>query len=682
MLTYFVWSVSNKQTYQQSLLSGSIIVSQVLTDHTSSELLCVACDCCRIDEECYRRVRLYKSERGGYVSILESSGPAASRSERDVSSVRFLRTLLCRSQFGSGLPLFRKYHDNECEMEGNLFQTFLQSWMRLQATRGLYTPRQVSRLTGYVLHSPRDNSRLKTITHLTRATHNPPGRIKSCNTCVRFSHGGIASSPDSEIPVATSGTALVLPVQNILVGHEARLCDASHLVLALITGTLSTRLQSGTLSTRLQSGTLSTRLQSGTLSTRLRSGTLSTRLRSGTLSTRLRSGTLSTRLRSGTLSTRLRSGTLSTRLRSGTLSTRLRSGTLSTRLRSGTLSTRLRSGTLSTRLRSGTLSTRLRSGTLSTRLRSGTLSTRLRSGTLSTRLRSGTLSTRLRSGTLSTRLRSGTLSTRLRSGTLSTRLRSGTLSTRLRSGTSVTKMAVFGLVSAVAGFVKVRYLVDKAIIDNMVFRCHYRITSAIFFVCCILCTANNLIGDPINCINDGAIPGHVINTFCWITSTFTLPHQQGKPVGTHVVHPGVGTIGDHEKETRYHAYYQWVPFMLFFQGVLFYIPHWIWKNWEEGKIRMISEGIRGAMISSKDERKDKQTRLVQYIIDTMHLHNMYAAGYFLCEALNFVNVVSGWDMDTLSRDSGGLELICSMSECGGLANITEIVPKNNYKLLD
>uniref|UniRef100_A0A1B0DHS4 Uncharacterized protein n=1 Tax=Phlebotomus papatasi TaxID=29031 RepID=A0A1B0DHS4_PHLPP len=54
-------------------------------------------------------------------------------------------------------------------------------------------------------------------------------------------------------------------------------------------------------------------------------------------------------------------------------------------------------------------------------------------------------------------------------------------------------MAVFGLVSAVAGFVKVRYLIDKAIIDNMIFRCHYRITSAILFVCCIIVTANNLI---------------------------------------------------------------------------------------------------------------------------------------------------------------------------------------------
>ena len=55
-------------------------------------------------------------------------------------------------------------------------------------------------------------------------------------------------------------------------------------------------------------------------------------------------------------------------------------------------------------------------------------------------------------------------------------------------------MAIFGMVSAVAGFVKVRYLIDKAIIDNMIFRCHYRITSAILFVCCIIVTANNLIG--------------------------------------------------------------------------------------------------------------------------------------------------------------------------------------------
>lgn len=84
--------------------------------------------------------------------------------------------------------------------------------------------------------------------------------------------------------------------------------------------------------------------------------------------------------------------------------------------------------------------------------------------------------------------------------------------------------------------------------------------------------------------------------------------------------------------------------MLFFQGVMFYVPHWMWKQWEEGKIRLISEGMRGAIMDTKVERQAKIQRLVQYLCDTMHLHNTYAAGYFFCEALNFVNVVSFYDV--------------------------------------
>ncbi|XP_053698437.1 innexin inx3 [Sabethes cyaneus] len=198
-------------------------------------------------------------------------------------------------------------------------------------------------------------------------------------------------------------------------------------------------------------------------------------------------------------------------------------------------------------------------------------------------------------------------------------------------------MAVFGLVSSVAGFIKVRYLIDKAIIDNMVFRCHYRLTSAVLFLCCVLVTANNLIGDPISCINDGAIPGHVINTYCWITYTFTLPGQHGRSVGTSVAHSGLGN--EYNQERTYHSYYQWVPFMLFFQGMLFYTPHWIWKNWEDGKMRMISDGLRGNMTLSMEERRGRQSRLVRYLCDSKTTHNAYSFGYFFCEALNFINVV-------------------------------------------
>ena len=74
------------------------------------------------------------------------------------------------------------------------------------------------------------------------------------------------------------------------------------------------------------------------------------------------------------------------------------------------------------------------------------------------------------------------------------------------------------------------------------------------------------VGDPINCINDGAVPDHVINTYCWITYTFTLPYQMNKLQGREVAHPGIGNqIADQEESERYHSYYQWVPFMLFFQ---------------------------------------------------------------------------------------------------------------------
>lgn len=69
-------------------------------------------------------------------------------------------------------------------------------------------------------------------------------------------------------------------------------------------------------------------------------------------------------------------------------------------------------------------------------------------------------------------------------------------------------------------------------------------------------------GDPIQCINDGGVPTHVINTYCWITYTFTLPHEQGKRVGTEVAHPG---LGNENQDKTYHSYYQWVPFVLFFQ---------------------------------------------------------------------------------------------------------------------
>lgn len=55
---------------------------------------------------------------------------------------------------------------------------------------------------------------------------------------------------------------------------------------------------------------------------------------------------------------------------------------------------------------------------------------------------------------------------------------------------------------------------------------------------------------------------------------------------------------------------------------------------------MITDGMRGSIVGHHEDMRDRQRRLVQYVIDTLHMHNVYATGYFLAEVLNFINVVS------------------------------------------
>ena len=72
------------------------------------------------------------------------------------------------------------------------------------------------------------------------------------------------------------------------------------------------------------------------------------------------------------------------------------------------------------------------------------------------------------------------------------------------------------------------------------------------------------VGNPIDCIHSKDIPEEVLNTFCWIHSTYTIPSAFWKRIGFDVAHPGVDKTLDPE-ERRYHKYYQWVCFCLFFQ---------------------------------------------------------------------------------------------------------------------
>jgi len=209
-------------------------------------------------------------------------------------------------------------------------------------------------------------------------------------------------------------------------------------------------------------------------------------------------------------------------------------------------------------------------------------------------------------------------------------------------------MAVMGMLMPVAGLIKVRYRGAKADIDSPFFKLHYRTTCTLLFIACILVTANDLIGNTIDCISKD-IPGNVLNTYCWIMSTFTVPGRNAAGKGKEYAHQGVQPY-DGKSEIVKHAYYQWVPFVLFLQGVMFYIPHYLWKIFEDRKIDKITNGLRGRTLNF-DERKDSCETLVRYVKETFHHHNLYAFKYFLCDILNFANVVG--QMYLINRFLGG-----------------------------
>jgi len=197
---------------------------------------------------------------------------------------------------------------------------------------------------------------------------------------------------------------------------------------------------------------------------------------------------------------------------------------------------------------------------------------------------------------------------------------------------------------------------DHVWIDNNVFRLHYKATVIIFVTASLFVTSRQYIGDPIDCMVDG-VPGGIMDTYCWIHSTYSIPTRWTGVKGQDTPHPGVAPVADlalpvfndgavpsqaqqiPQSEKRYHKYYQWVAFVLFLHAVFFYIPRYLWKTSENGKIKMLLGSLHEDPMLSADAKSDQIAVIVKYFRLHRGTHSTYAARFFLCELLNFVNVI-------------------------------------------
>lgn len=180
------------------------------------------------------------------------------------------------------------------------------------------------------------------------------------------------------------------------------------------------------------------------------------------------------------------------------------------------------------------------------------------------------------------------------------------------------------------------FKIDPIVTDNVIFKCHYKLTVLILAASATLISLKQYVGDPIDCfISAGGspIPGDVLDTYCWIHSTHTLPNQPDNQPAI----PGMGTPKEGE-ELRYHKYYQWVGFFLIFQAITFYIPRLVWKYREGGRMRTLVEDIRLVLMPNEITENAKQS-LVNYLFINMNQHRTYAFTFFLCELLTAINIV-------------------------------------------
>ena len=170
--------------------------------------------------------------------------------------------------------------------------------------------------------------------------------------------------------------------------------------------------------------------------------------------------------------------------------------------------------------------------------------------------------------------------------------------------------------------------------DNFVCELHHSTTKWFLVACQILALAYDFFGDPVICTNHEDWREKLLNWWCWNQGVYTVPS------GGSLADPDVPW----KATKKHHAWYKWSWVMFLAQALLFYVPRYIWKNWEGGKLDSLLK-------YEKDDKADENkiilgggsmidvVKLAKKFHKTFHSHGLYAAKLFFCEVLNLVNVV-------------------------------------------
>ena len=159
--------------------------------------------------------------------------------------------------------------------------------------------------------------------------------------------------------------------------------------------------------------------------------------------------------------------------------------------------------------------------------------------------------------------------------------------------------------------------------DSIVFYLHYRITSCIYVICSTILILKLLFGTPIECYVHNRIPASfkpLFDSYC-LEESVSFPHLQQKDLYSM---PSV--VESPVSEYDNYAYNIWIPFALFLQGILFYIPRYIWKIYDGGLFYSISQGLN-RRFTDEEIMWTKLRALKKYFAAHLNCHRNWAIWY-------------------------------------------------------
>ena len=192
-------------------------------------------------------------------------------------------------------------------------------------------------------------------------------------------------------------------------------------------------------------------------------------------------------------------------------------------------------------------------------------------------------------------------------------------------------------------------------IDHPFFRLHYQATVGLLLAFCLILTAKVMFGDTIDCQSRILTKSDYYDNMCYAIGTYTRyrvmrNHDEAEqstmnitikvdPISKYL-YSGV-LIGhypeEHKVKKYWHNYYQYMPVILFVQAMLFYLPHYLWKMWENGTISSICKRLHENRFTPADYIETNNDILF-YLQNCFKLNKSLVYKYYLCHVLLLINL--------------------------------------------